>query len=278
MPVEPEQDDVLSKIFVLLKARSGVDFTHYRRTTIMRRISRRMILRSIDKLENYANLLQSDAQEVDALFQDFLINVTDFFRDPEVFDAIKVEVLPKILGGRAPDDQVRIWVPACSTGEEAYSIAICILEYLEDVRQNFSIQIFATDVNEDVVRKARLGVYSEDIADNMNKERLNRFFIQNASDGYQVRKNVRDMCIFAKHNILTDPSFTNLDLISCRNLLIYMEEALQDRVISLFHYALKPNGFLIIGKSETISRFRDLFETVDKENKFYVKRLTTTSR
>jgi two-component system CheB/CheR fusion protein len=260
----------LSKIMSTLKARTGIDFIHYKRTTISRRINRRMILRNTENIDDYAKLINEDPAEADELYNDILINVTSFFRDPEVYEALSKEVWPKIMRERPPSKAVRIWVPACSSGEEVYSIAISFLEYLGD--RTCEVQLFGTDIDEQAIKKARLAFYPEDIREHVSQERLNRFFFQSPGKGYQVRKDIRDRCIFARHNVLTDPPFMNVDLVSCRNLMIYLDNHLQDRVIPIFHYALNKEGFLILGKSETLGKYGDLFYTVDKSNRIYSKK------
>ena len=265
----------LGTILSQLKVTTKVDFTHYRRSTLNRRINRRMILRNTDRIEEYAQLLRKDDAEAENLFQDILINVTSFFRDPEAFESLKTNVLPRLLRGR-DSSPLRIWVPACSTGEEAYSIAICVLEYLGDSLRDSSVTVFATDVNLAPIAEARQGVYTEDEVEAVSKERLSRFFNQLPTGGWQVRKNVREVCVFARHNVLGDPPFANMDLISCRNLLIYFDETLQENVMNLFHYALKPSGYLMLGKSESAGS--SLFEVVDKSNKIFTKKMTSNSR
>jgi len=269
---DPAQEIAFQMILALLRTNTGVDFTHYRRSTLNRRINRRMILRNLDKIEDYAQLLCNDLGEVEALFQDVLINVTNFFRDKEAFDSLKTKALPKIVQGKDLENPVRVWVPACSTGEEAYTIAICFLEYIGDHYRDIPVQIFATDVNDQTIRRSRIGIYQGDTVEDLPRDILTRFFTQTNTRQYQVKKNVRDMCIFAKHNVLTDPPFANMDLISCRNLLIYLDDSYQDRIVGIFHYTLRNGGFLMLGRSESVARFRDLFEAEDKENKIYVKK------
>ncbi len=266
------------RILALLKSRTRVDFSHYRRSTLSRRISRRMALKNTALIEDYAQLLAKDTGEVDKLFQDILINVTMFYRDPEVFEALKLKVLPKLFRGVNAAKPLRIWVPGCSTGEEAYTIAFCIVEYLGDNFDASAVQIFATDVNEEMINVARTGVYTSNALESFSAARLQRFFTQSPGGSWQIKKHIRDMCIFAKHNVLSDPPFANMNLISCRNLLIYFDETSQDYVIPLFHYALKSNGYLLLGKSESVSRFGELFEAVDKDNKIYAKKMTYSNR
>jgi len=263
--------DALQKIFVLLRSATGVDFANYKQTTVQRRISRRMVLNQIENLEHYVRLLQQNPTEAAALFEDLLINVTEFFRDEGAFDALKETVFPRLLKSKPANDPIRVWIPGCSTGEEAYSVAICLLEYLGEKDVNPPVQIFATDVSDLGVERARAGSYSENAVAEVSPERLRRFFDKSDS-GYEVKKTIRDLCIFAKHNITKDPPFSRLDLISCRNLLIYLEHAFQKVVIPIFHYALKPSGFLLLGTSETIGSFSDLFFLVDRKHKIYSKK------
>ncbi len=275
---DPSKENAFQRVIATLRAQKGIDLSHYRRSTLNRRINRRMILRNIDKIEDYAQLLNNDAKEVEALFQDALINVTNFYRDKEAFDALKEKVFPKIVKDKDSSKPVRIWVPACSTGEEAYTIAMSLLEYLGEQRKEIAIQIFATDVNEQTITKARLGIYGVNAVEDLPRDVLNQFFTQTQPGLYQVKKSIRDICVFAKHDVLTNPPFANMDLISCRNLLIYLDDTFQERIFTLFHYSLKSNGYLMLGKSESAARFRDLFEDVDKVNKIYVKKASTTSR
>lgn len=267
----PESEDDMGRIFTLLKRRSGVDFTFYKRATVQRRIKRKMLLLHIENLPDYVKLLQDSSSEVEALYHDLLINVTSFFRDPDAFASLKQLAFPEIMKARQQDAPIRIWVPGCSTGEEVYSIAICLLEYLGNPAGGVRIQIFATDIDEPAIEKARAGVYAENIVGAVSQERLASFFVKTAS-GYQVSKSIRDMCVFANQNVFKDPPFSRLDLISCRNVLIYFGAVLQKKVFSLFHYALKPTGFLLLGSAETIGEFTDLYRPLDNKNKLYAKK------
>ena len=254
-----------------LRVATGVDFSRYKRNTLQRRITRRMVLHKLDRLQDYLALLQSAPHEVEALYQDVLINVTSFFRDPEGFEALKSLVFPKLTEERSPHEPVRVWSLGCSTGEESYSIAIAYAEYCEESGRRVPLQIFATDVNGAGIDKARAGEYSKSIAEDVSPERLRRFFAE--TDGtYRVAKSIRELCVFARHNALSDPPFSRMDLIASRNLLIYLEPALQQRLIPLLHYALSPAGFLWLGTSETIGTYRDLFELVDAKKKIYARR------
>ena len=263
--------EALNKIFAMLRNTSRVDFSYYKHGTIKRRIVRRMFLRKIDSLEEYLRFLRKNHDEVEALFNDVLINVTVFFRDPDAFEVLRKQAFPLMLNGKGPNAPIRIWVPGCSTGEEAYSLAIALLEYLGEKASDFQIQIFATDVSENIIQKARAGVYPESIAMDITSERLRRFF-QKVDSGYQISKSIRDMCVFAKQDIAKDPPFSKLDMISCRNVMIYMGQLLQRRIIPLFHYALNPDGVLFLGSSETVGGFGDLFTSIDKKYKIYNKK------
>ena len=252
----------------LLNKSSGVDLTHYKHSTIWRRIMRRMALNKITKPEAYIRYLRENPGELTNLYQDVLIKVTGFFRDPEVFEALKTEIFPLIQRQKSPEGQVRIWVPGCSTGEEAYSLAIAWLEYLGGQAAATPVQVFATDVSSAVIEKARNGLYPENIAEDVSPERLARFFVKN-NGSLQVSKTVRDLCIFAQQNLIQDPPFSKLDLISCRNVLIYLEPVLQERVLQIFHFALKSAGFLIVGASESLGRSPEFFSLVNQKYKIY---------
>ena len=263
----------VAPVLEVLRKSTGVDFRNYRRNTLVRRIARRMVLHKMEKLSDYLGFLNNRPGEVEALYQDVLINVTGFFRNPEAFEKLKSEVFPKLIANRSRDDPMRMWVLGCSTGEEAYSLAIAFFEFAEDSKRGLQIplQIFATDLNGASIEKARIGIYSKNNVAEMSPERLRRYFTE-AEGAYQVRKSIRDICIFARHNVLTDPPFSKLDLVSCRNLLIYFGPDLQQRVIPILHYALKPDGFLWLGTSETIGSYRDLFELEDAKNRIYRKK------
>jgi two-component system CheB/CheR fusion protein len=270
-----ESDNPLTAVFTLLLANTGVDFSNYKQTTIRRRIHRRMVLHNINRLDDYIQYLQNNLAEVHALYQEVLISVTSFFRDPEVYQSLKEEVFPVITKDKSFDSPIRIWVPGCATGEEAYSIAISLIEYLDNLNFKPNIQIFATDINEKAIEKARLGIYKDSQMLDVSPERTRRFFNQ-VQEGYQINKLVRELCVFAKHNLIGDPPFSNLDLISCRNLLIYFQPVLQEQVMSLFHYSLKPTGFLILGLSEIAGKFSELFTLVDRKYKIYARKLVPT--
>jgi two-component system CheB/CheR fusion protein len=258
-------------LFSLLRARTGVDFSLYKQSTLKRRVVRRMILHKIDTLQNYLSLVQSNAGEVDALFNDLLINVTSFFRDPVTFQILKKKIFPRILKEHGANSPLRLWVCGCASGEEAYSLAIAMVEFLEQSHTQRQAQIFATDVSEASIEKARAGIYPENIQQDISAERLGRFFSK-VNGNFQVHKSIRDMCIFARQNLVVDPPFSNLDLVTCRNVLIYFGPSLQRRIIPMFHYSLRPTGFLLLGNSETIGASTEYFNLLDKKHKIYLKR------
>jgi two-component system, chemotaxis family, CheB/CheR fusion protein len=261
----------LATIFTLLKRQKGVDFTGYKPATLKRRIVRRMALHNLESWDDYVDYLQTNPAELDELDRDLLINVTSFFRDPVTFEALTSKVIPAILAQRSPGFTLRIWVAGCSTGEEAYSIGICLLEYLAEHNLQLPIQIFATDISETAIDRARMGVYKLAMMTGVSTDRLQRFFSE-VSGGYRINKSVRELCIFAKQNLIADPPFSQLDLISCRNVLIYLGAGLQKRLIPIFHYALKPDRFLLLGTSESVGEFLDLFAPVDKKFKIYTRK------
>jgi two-component system CheB/CheR fusion protein len=267
---EAGKGDELRRIFKLLRTATGVEFASYRQTTIQRRIQRRLTVRRLESLEEYLKDLEKHPDEIQALFRDILIHVTNFFREPESFAALVSHVFPELLRNRDPGEPIRIWVPGCSTGEEAYSLAISLIEFLGDKEDRIPIQVFGTDVSEQVIESARRGIFDTGIEADVSPEQLRRFFSRH-DRGYQVCKALRDVCIFARQNVIKDPPFSKLDLISCRNVLIYFEPALQKKLIPIFHYALKPEGFLLLGSAETVGPFGDLFTTVDAKNRIFVK-------
>src|SRR5262245_22389566 len=260
-----------AKILALLRRMTGIDFTQYKTNTLRRRIRRRMILNKLDGLKEYSEYLRNHPEEVENLFQDILINVTSFFRDPEAFKALKEKIFPRIVEHYTPDEPVRIWVVGCSTGEEAYSIAMAFMEFVSERAKHIPVQIFATDLNERSIERARSGLYSKNIVEDVSPERLRRFFSV-SEGGYRISKPLRDMCVFARQNVISDPPCSHMDLISCRNLMIYLEPVLQKQVLPLLHYALKPAGILWLGHSETTGAASELFETDDKRHRFYAKR------
>ncbi|HEY9619448.1 MAG TPA: chemotaxis protein CheB [Crinalium sp.] len=272
----PQPADALTIIFALLRSHTGVDFSRYKLNTINRRIQRRMLLYKLEQLEDYVAYLQAHPAEVKALYEEILIHVTSFFRDPEAFDLLKERVFPAITRNKPADLPIRIWVAGCSTGEEVYSIVICLLEFLEDQSVQFPIQIFATDISEGAIDKARAGIYAENQMVEVSPVRRRRFFHAIEGDRFQISKAVRELCVFARQNLGSDPPFSNLDLISCRNVLIYLGDVLQKRIMPIFHYSLNPIGFLLLGTSESVGQSSDLFTLVEKKYRLYAKNLTST--
>ena len=264
-------ETALRSIFALLRSKTEVDFSQYRKTTVRRRIQRRLVVHRLDTLEDYVTFLRRNPDEIDALYKEMLIHVTGFFREAETFEVLQTQVLPRLSEKRGPNDSIRIWLPGCSTGEEAYSLAIIVTEFFDKKPEAHDIQIFATDVSDRVLEIARKGIFDQSIEANVSKERLRRFFTK-VERGYQINKQIRDLCVFARQNVLRDPPFSRLDLISCRNVLIYFEAAAQKKLIPFFHYALKPGGFLLLGGAETVGNFSDLFEPVDQKTKLFAKR------
>ena len=274
-----QETDELGRIFFSLRKQMGVDFRSYKRATLLRRIQRRMALHRMEKLSDYAKLLRENKQEIQALFDDLLINVTHFFRDERMFRELKKRFLPALLKSKKAnqDNTLRAWVPGCATGEEVYSLAICILETLGRRGSNMNIQIFGTDLSESTIERARGGVYSNAIEKDVSTLRLKRFFAKRDGN-YQINRNVRDLCTFARQNITADPPFSRLDLISCRNVLIYLSPELHRRCIPQFHYALNPGGYLILGPAESVGLYDKLFEPVDRKNRIYARKNVPTPR
>ena len=266
----------LEKICMVLRARTGVDFQFYNHATVSRRIARRMMLAKIGSLEEYVQFLKQSPVEAEALANDIFIHVTGFFRDPECFQALRKQVF-RHLRKRSHEDPIRVWVPGCSTGEEVYSIAMLLLEDLGDCTKQPRIQLFGTDVSESSIEHARAGIYSESAVIVPTPARLKRYF-REVEGGYQVTKEVRDVCVFARHDLTKDPPFSKLDLISCRNVLIYMGPALQERALSIFQYALKPTGFLFLGKSESVSACPESFSVEDRTHKIFARNPTGALR
>ncbi|OGU80079.1 MAG: hypothetical protein A2W11_11385 [Ignavibacteria bacterium RBG_16_35_7] len=261
--------DAFQKIFILLRTHTSHDFSLYKQNTIYRRVERRMNISQLDNLPSYIRLLQENPVEIENLFKELLVGVTNFFRDPESFEKLK-KILSELVKSKPDNGQIRIWVPGCSTGEEAYSVAIILRECMDEAKKYFNVQIFATDIDSNAIEKARIGSFSG-IESDVGKERLNRFF---TSEGnlFHIRKEIREMLVFAQQSVIKDPPFTKLDLISCRNLLIYFNPELQKKLFPLFHYSLLPKGILFLGSSETIGGFVDLFSMVDRKWKIYNRR------
>lgn len=265
----------LQTILDILHVKTGNNFSYYKQNTIYRRIERRLAVNRIERLDHYVQYLEQSQQEVEALFREFLIGVTEFFRDKEAFEYLKNRIIPNLFSEKTPGDSVRVWVPGCSTGEEAYSIAILLREYLEETQQHFNVQIFATDIDSQAIQQARSGEYPANIAANLSEDRLTKFFTRSLDGNrYQIIKKVRNMLIFAEQNVIVDPPFSRMDLITCRNLLIYFDGTLQEKVFHLFHYALKQDGILFLGNSETIGESAGIFTPIEKKYKFYQRKET----
>jgi two-component system CheB/CheR fusion protein len=273
-PPIDENENATRTILTLLKASFGVNFTYYKRATINRRITRRIILKQIEDIKKYAEFLRTHNDELEALFEDLLINVTGFFREPKTFMLLKEKVFPKFFEKKELNQPIRVWVPGCSTGEEVYSTAIAIEEFLEENHiADAQIQIFGTDVNIKNVERARKGLYLKNIEEHISENQLKRFFV--ATNGnYQISKQIRDMCIFAKHDLIKDPPFFKLDLVICRNVLIYFDHKLHERILPLFHYALNLRGYLVLGESEAVGNFTYLYEALTEKGLIYQKKLT----
>ena len=270
LPMDDRASGALDKILILLRGQTGHDFSLYKKNTIYRRIERRMSLHQVEKIADYVRYLQANPREADLLFKELLIGVTNFFRDPAVWEQLKTAVLPALLASRPNGGILRAWVPGCSTGEEAYSLAMTFKEALAQSKpvRNVSLQIFATDLDKNAIDKARLGVYPANIAADVSEERLGRFFVQEER-GYRVCKEIREMVIFAPQNLVMDPPFTKLDLVSCRNLLIYLTPELQKKLLPLFHYSLNPDGFLLLGSAETIGSSTEMFAPLTGKLRLY---------
>ena len=266
--LEDKTQSALEKVVVLLRAHTGNDFSFYKRNTLYRRIERRMGIHQISKMAVYVRYLQENSQELDLLFKELLIGVTNFFRDPAAWEQLSAQAIPALLASRPPGQALRAWVPGCSTGEEAYSLAIVLKELVEQMKLKFAVQIFATDLDRDAIDKARQGVFLANIAADVSEKRLKRFFTKE-NGGYRVGKEIREMVIFAPQNLIMDPPFTKLDILSCRNLLIYLTTEVQKKLIPLFHYSLAPGGLLFQGSAETIGEFTDLFTPLSGKSRIF---------
>ena len=265
---ESETSETVRRILVYLHARTGHDFSSYKTPTILRRLTRRMQINHLDRMEGYFAHLRDNAEEVRALHRDFLISVTTFFRDLEAFDALATQVIPKLLSKPVDDMPLRVWVAGCATGEEAYSLAMLLLEAAAKQESQRVIQIFATDIDSAALGTAREGFYPATIESDVSEDRLHRFFTRDG-DHYRIKRSVRDLMVFANHSLLKDPPFSRLDLISCRNVLIYFEQDAQKRVLATLHYALNPGGFLFLGSAESADAVPDAFRVVDSKNHLY---------
>jgi len=273
--VSQASSDGVAKLIVLMRSAFGNDLSYYKPTTVERRIERRMALHKVEKLADYVKFVQANPDELRLLYKDMLIGVTSFFRDPESFDALKTRVFPRLIDNKDAGGHIRVWVPACATGEEAYSLAMALLEFLDTRASEFRLQIFGTDVDEGAIQHARRGVYPENISLDVSPARLHRFFVKRESD-YQVARRVRDMVVFSGQNVTKDAPFSRLDLVSCRNLLIYLRSAMQKKVLRILHYALQPSGYLMLGTSETAGEASDCFSLVDRKHKIYSRRGVVT--
>ncbi len=273
VPTDVEPAAALEKVFVLLRAQTGNDFSCYKRNTIHRRIERRMGVHQFDSLRRYVRFLQESPQEVELLYKELLIGVTNFFRDAGPFECLKKKALPQLLQGRAAGNPLRVWNPGCSTGEETFSLAIVLKECLEELKLQDSpaIQIFSTDIDKDAIEKARRATFSAGIVADVSAERLTRWFVHEDKN-YRVKKEVRELVVFAPHNLLVDPPFTKLDILCCRNLLIYVNAQTQQKLLPLMHYALNPGGLLMLGTAESVGGFDHLFSPLDKKWKIFQRR------
>ena len=267
-PPAPSSLSAMRRIMMLLRTKTGNDFSLYKQSTITRRIERRMGVHNIADMDGYARYLHENPAEAQVLFKELLINVTSFFRDKEAFEALNKEALPRLFENKPENYIFRIWVPGCASGEEAYSLVMLFREYMDEIKQDFKIQVYATDIDDDAIASARAGTYPANIAIDVSPERLRRFFAKEES-GYRIKKEIRECVVFAIQNVIKDPPFTKMDMISCRNLLIYLDIELQNRVIPAFHYALRPEGVLFLSPSEGIGNFTDLFGPLDKKWKIY---------
>jgi len=270
-PLPAETPGTMQKIFMLLRSKTGHDFSLYKKNTIHRRIEKLMSVHQFEDASQYVRYLQDHPDKVKLLFRELLIGVTNFFRNAEAFDILRKKILPKMLSGKPENYELRVWTPGCATGEEVYSIAMVIREYMDELKHNFRVQIFGTDIDEEAIARARSGLYPGNIGLDVAPQRLKRFFIKE-DNGYRIRKEIREDVVFAIQNVIKDPPFTRLDLISCRNLMIYFDPELQNKLIPLFHYSLNPGGILFLGPSESVGGFSDLFPVIDKKWKFYLRR------
>ena len=270
-------EEALQRVVTLLLNRTGHDFKQYKRATVLRRIERRMQVRAVHTLPEYCNLLEADPRECHALLADMLIGVTNFFRDREAFEAVEREIVPELFKDKSSTDEVRVWVAACSTGEEAYSLAMLLADHADEMAHPPPYQVFASDIDNNALAQARSGTYPAAILTDVTPSRLRRHFTKD-DDSYNIRKGIRDRILFASHNVLRDPPFSRLDMVSCRNLLIYLNREVQAQVLEMFHFALKPGGYLFLGSSESAESVTDFFVQVDKKNRIYRARARTIPR
>jgi two-component system CheB/CheR fusion protein len=266
-------NDAMKQIFAMLRAQTGHDFSGYKPNTLNRRVERRMAVNQLDDVGDYVAFLRKTPAEVEALFRDLLIGVTNFFRDPQAFKALEEEAIVRMLSNKPSGDTVRVWVPGCSTGEEAYSIAILLRERMDELKTNFKLMVFATDIDATAIETARAGVYGASIAADITPQRMARFFTEEPGGGsFRVNKLIRDILVFSEQNVIKDPPFSKLDLISCRNLLIYMGTELHKKLIPLFHYSLNPGGYLFLGTSESVGEYADLFAVLNRSEKLFQRK------
>lgn len=269
----------MKKIFILLRNQTGHDFSQYKPNTINRRIARRMATNQIEAIEGYVKFLQQTPTEVKTLFLDMLIGVTNFFRDPEAFLVLAEQLPRQLFANKSSESVIRVWCPGCSTGEEAYSLAMLLVECMEALNLSYTVQIFATDLNSLAIAEARTGIYPASITNDVSAERLSRFFtVEQKGSAYRIHKDIRDMLVFSEHDLIKDPPFSKLDLISCRNLMIYFSLALQKKLIPLFHYSLNRNGLLFLGSSEGVGDFDDFFSALDRRVRLYLRKQDTYER
>ena len=268
---DPPVKNQIQKIFALIRSATGHDFSHYKPATIGRRIERRLAIHQITTLDDYIRYLQTNPAEIDVLFKNLIIGVTSFFRDPQAYNLLVQKVIPELLSAREPDTPIRIWVTGCSTGEEPYSLGMILCEAMDKVKKHFDVKIFATDIDETALDTARKGIYPLSIGADVSRERLNRFFTKE-QEGFRIKKQIRDMVIFSLQNLIKDPPFSRLDLVSCRNLMIYMDSFLQKKIIPLFHYTLNPGGIMLLGSSESIGEYTDLFQPLNSKWKIFERK------
>lgn len=275
-PAAGKFENYLQKIYILIRSATGHDFSQYKVNTIRRRIERRMAVHQIDKISGYVAYLQKNPAEIKMLFKDLLITVTNFFRDPKAFKLLNDKVILPMVKAKPGEMPIRVWVPGCATGEEAYSIAILFSEAMKNFKKHLNVQIFATDIDEDAIEYARQGIYPDSIAADVPTDRLKTYFIKE-ENAYKIRKQIREMVVFASQNLVKDAPFSKLDMVSCRNVLIYMNALLQKKILPLFHYTLNPDGFMFLGTSETIGEFADLFSPVDAKWKIFKRKKAPAS-
>ena len=261
----------LQKILMLVRANTKHDFSHYKQTTIRRRLGRRMAVHKIEDIADYFRFLRENPAEIQALFKDLIICVTSFFRDPEAFQALETRVIPDIMSSKSPDQPIRVWVPGCGTGQEPLSIAILLDEFMERTGRRHPVQVFATDIDLKAIEIARMGEYPENIGADITPERLKKYFSKK-NGSYRIKQEIREMVVYAAQNLISDPPFSRLDLISCRNVLIYLDTDVQKQIMSMFHFTLNPNGYLFLGTSETIGGAASLFATVDLKWKIFQRK------